>query len=73
MRRWMILALPLLAACTPNAERPAPGLSRGDAPAPNTGLLRPEAGVDPGIRAPLPNRSPTTTPVIPPNPGIQAR
>jgi hypothetical protein len=69
----MILALPLLAACTDHAGRPAPGPTRGDAAAANTGLLRPEAGVDPGIRAPLPNRSPTTTPVIPPNPAIQGR
>ncbi len=46
---------------------------RSESPPPNTGLMRPEAGIDPGIRAPLPNRSPTTTPVIPPNPGIQAR
>jgi hypothetical protein len=69
----MILALPLLAACTERAERPAPGLIRGDAPAANTGLLRPEAGIDPGIQAPLPNRSPTATPVIRPNPAIQAR
>ncbi len=62
----------MLAACTPHADRPG-GLIRSDPPAANTGLLRPEAGVDPGIRAPLPNRSPTTAPVIPPNPGIQAR
>jgi hypothetical protein len=79
MRTSMILALSLLAAgCTPHKDRPG-GLIRSDtparseAPAANTGLLRPEAGVDPGIRAPLPGRSPTTTPVIPPSPSIQAR
>lgn len=75
MRCWMILCLPLLAvACAPSAERrPGTVPMRSESPAPNTGLMRPEAGIDPGIRAPLPNRSPTTTPVIPPNPGIQAR
>jgi len=72
MRTCLILALSLLAACTPHKDRPG-GLIRSDAPAANTGLLRPETGVDPGIRAPLPGRSPMTTPVIPPNPGIQAR
>jgi hypothetical protein len=30
------------------------------------GVIRPPAGVDPGIRAPAPNPNPGTTPVIPP-------
>ena len=72
MRIPLILALSLLAGCTPHKDRPG-GLIRNEGAPANTGLLRPEAGVDPGIRAPLPNRSPTTTPVIPPNPSIQAR
>ena len=72
MRIPLILALSLLAACTPHKDRPG-GLIRSEAAPANTGLLRPEAGVDPGIRAPLLNRSLTTTPVIPPNPSIQAR
>ena len=34
--------------------------------APPGGVIRPPAGVDPGIRAPAPNPNPGTTPVIPP-------
>ena len=34
--------------------------------APGGGVIRPPAGVDPGIRAPAPNPNPGTTPVIPP-------
>ena len=70
MRPILIASVLLLAACgttttgSPTATTP---------PAPNTGLLRPSLELDPGIRAPLPGDAPATTPVIPPNPRIEAR
>jgi hypothetical protein len=45
----------------------------------NKGVIRPPAGVDPGIAAPVPDPTPGTTPVIPPpgtpggNPAIQPK
>jgi hypothetical protein len=45
----------------------------------NNGVIRPPAGTDPGIAAPVPDPTPGTTPVIPPpgtpggNPTIQPK
>ena len=65
MRRILLASALLLAACG--------GTTSTTPPAPNTGLLRPSPELDPGIRAPLPGDAPATTPVIPPNPRIEAR
>ncbi|MBL6455222.1 hypothetical protein JMJ55_07800 [Belnapia sp. T6] len=74
MTRLLALLLPLLVlACSPAPSRAPGGLTRSEPPAPNTGLLRPEAGIDPGINTNPPSASPGMTPVIPPNPRIQAR
>jgi len=77
MRQWRLLViLALLPGCVlaqatapretappTTAERPVPP----QAPAgPPGGVIRPPAGVDPGIQAPAPVPAPGTTPVIPP-------
>ena len=45
------------------APRPNPAPPPGQATPP---VIRPPAGIDPGIRAPVPEPNPNTTPVIPP-------
>ncbi|MDB5374355.1 MAG: hypothetical protein JWP04_2997 [Belnapia sp.] len=71
MTRFLLLGAGLLlAACTSLPSRTGPA---APPPAPNTGLLRPSLEIDPGIRAPVPSDAPATTPVIPPNPRIDAR
>ena len=45
---------------------PAPPERIEPAPATPGGVLRPPQGVDPGIRATVPNPQPNTTPVLPP-------
>lgn len=69
MRSILIASALLLAACGGTGT----GTTATTPPAPNTGLLRPSLELDPGIRAPLPNDAPATTPVILPNPRIDAR
>ena len=64
-------SLLLLAACGSEAALRSPATT--PPPAPNTGLLRPSLELDPGIRAPVPNDAPATTPVIPPNLRLDAR
>ena len=72
MRPILIASALLLAACGSTGPSPRSGPSVPP-PAPNTGLLRPSLELDPGIRAPLPSEPPATTPVIPPNPRLDAR
>ncbi len=78
-------------AQTPPPEAPprdGSGRAEGGAPAPERpaegaaaapGVIRPPAGVDPGIHATVPDPTPNTTPVIPPpgtpggNPRVQPR
>jgi hypothetical protein len=66
---------PPLPPAPPEVVEPAPR----DADRVPGGILRPPAGVDPGIHAPAPNPTPNTTPVIPPpgtpggNPTVQPR
>ncbi len=67
----LLAFLLLLAACGGEPVLRSPATA--PPPAPNTGLLRPSLELDPGIRAPVPNDAPATTPVIPPNPRINAR
>lgn len=50
-------------AVPPRPETQVPAPPR---PTPPTGVIRPPAGVDPGIQAPVPAPAPGTTPVIPP-------
>ena len=72
MRSILLASALLLAACGSTGPSPRPA-ANAPPPAPNTGLLRPSLELDPGIRAPLPNEAPATTPVIPPNPRLDAR
>lgn len=67
----LLASLLLLAACGGELALRSPATT--PPPAPNTGLLRPSLELDPGIRAPVPNDAPATTPVIPANPRINAR
>ncbi len=48
------------------AAVPAPRPGPSGAPPTGVGVIRPPAGMDPGIHAPAPNPDPGTTRVIPP-------
>ncbi|UFN49689.1 hypothetical protein LPC08_03320 [Roseomonas sp. OT10] len=67
---------PPVASPTPGPTMPNPPRDADGRPG---GLVRPPAGVDPGIHAPAPDPAPHTTPVIPPpgtpggNPSLQPR
>ena len=65
-RRLCLIPVLLTAACAPQ-PRPSP------AAPPAIGLVRPPAGIDPGIHTTVPNPRPGTTPVIPPDPRIDPR
>jgi hypothetical protein len=58
----------VLGGCAAVPARPAPAPRRrpSGAPSGGVGVIRPPAGVDPGIHAPALNPDPGTTPVIPP-------
>jgi hypothetical protein len=75
LRSVALGATTLLTACGGPTTGTGTGTAAGAAPppAPNTGLLRPSLELDPGIRAPMPAEAPATTPVIPPNPRLDAR
>jgi hypothetical protein len=47
-------------------ERVMPEAAPGLPPGRTDGVVRPPAGIDPGMRVPAPNPAPGTTPVIPP-------
>ena len=73
MRHILIASALLLAACGGPTTGTGTAAGAAPPPAPNTGLLRPSLELDPGIRAPMPAEAPATTPVIPPNPRLDAR